>query len=221
MSNSDMVRDALNSYAEFYDRVVVALGFSKESLPSTELDEMMIGKITQLQGENATFRELVGKFTEVLKDIVFEAQSQDAFEDNAGMELIDIANTLIQKAQEVIGDDNRLHPCFECGHTDYLEITALASATMIQCHNCGIIYLWGYHEVDVIKGWNQLSDKHLSLHSTITQQAEVIRELKEDAECWYRQQSHPCLDFMTCCEMENRHNQLMSKIDKMECENVK
>lgn len=57
------------------------------------------------------------------------------------------------------------------------------------------------------------------LQSTITAQADLIRELREDAERWHRQQAHPCLDFLTCCEMENRHNQLMAKIDKMENSN--
>jgi len=40
--------DAMESYGEFYDRAVVALGFSSASLPSTEMDEMMIEKIHDL-----------------------------------------------------------------------------------------------------------------------------------------------------------------------------
>lgn len=63
------------------------------------------------------------------------------------------------------------------------------------------------------------SDCVKQLKSTNKAQADLIRELREDAERWHRQQAHPCLDFLTCCEMENRHNQLMAKIDKIENSN--
>lgn len=40
--------DAMESYGGFYDRAVVALGFSSSSLPSEEMDQKMLKKISDL-----------------------------------------------------------------------------------------------------------------------------------------------------------------------------
>lgn len=40
--------DAMESYGGFYDKAVVALGFSSASLPSEEMDQMMLKKISDL-----------------------------------------------------------------------------------------------------------------------------------------------------------------------------
>jgi len=40
--------DALVSYGEFYDKAVIALGFSSASLPSQEMDDKMLKKISDL-----------------------------------------------------------------------------------------------------------------------------------------------------------------------------
>jgi hypothetical protein len=40
--------DSMESYAEFYEKAVVALGFSIESLPSSEMDDMMLERISEL-----------------------------------------------------------------------------------------------------------------------------------------------------------------------------
>ena len=45
---SGFYKDATASYAEFYDKMVIALGFSPESNPCTELDEMMLQKVYEL-----------------------------------------------------------------------------------------------------------------------------------------------------------------------------
>lgn len=40
--------DAMESYREFYDKAMVALGFSSASLPSSEMDNLMLEKISDL-----------------------------------------------------------------------------------------------------------------------------------------------------------------------------
>lgn len=40
--------DAMESYGGFYDKAVIALGFSSASLPSSEMDNMMLEKISDL-----------------------------------------------------------------------------------------------------------------------------------------------------------------------------
>lgn len=40
--------DAMESYAEFYDKAVVALGFSSATLPSEEADDMMLKRVSDL-----------------------------------------------------------------------------------------------------------------------------------------------------------------------------
>lgn len=40
--------DATKSYGEFYDKAVIALGFSSASLPSEEMDQRMLKKISDL-----------------------------------------------------------------------------------------------------------------------------------------------------------------------------
>lgn len=40
--------DALVSYGEFYDKAVIALGFSSASLPSSDTDEKMLERISDL-----------------------------------------------------------------------------------------------------------------------------------------------------------------------------
>jgi len=43
-----LASDAMESYAEFYDKAVVALGFSSGALPSQQMDDMMLERITEL-----------------------------------------------------------------------------------------------------------------------------------------------------------------------------
>lgn len=40
--------DAMESYGEFYDKAVVALGFSSATLPSEEADDMMLKRVSDL-----------------------------------------------------------------------------------------------------------------------------------------------------------------------------
>jgi len=40
--------DAMESYGEFYDKAIVALGFSSASLPSQATDDMMLERISEL-----------------------------------------------------------------------------------------------------------------------------------------------------------------------------
>ena len=40
--------DAMESYGEFYDKAMIALGFSSASLPSEEMDNLMLEKISDL-----------------------------------------------------------------------------------------------------------------------------------------------------------------------------
>lgn len=43
-----LAQDAADSYGEFYDKAVVALGFSSASLPSQSMDDKMLEKISDL-----------------------------------------------------------------------------------------------------------------------------------------------------------------------------
>lgn len=43
-----LASDAMESYAEFYDKAMIALGFSSASLPSEEMDNLMLEKISDL-----------------------------------------------------------------------------------------------------------------------------------------------------------------------------
>jgi len=43
-----LASDAMESYAEFYDKAVVALGFSSGALPSQQMDDMMLERIAEL-----------------------------------------------------------------------------------------------------------------------------------------------------------------------------
>jgi len=43
-----LASDSAESYAEFYDKAMVALGFSSASLPSSEMDNLMLEKISDL-----------------------------------------------------------------------------------------------------------------------------------------------------------------------------
>ena len=43
-----LAQDAADSYGEFYDKCMVALGFSSACLPSSEMDDMMLRKISDL-----------------------------------------------------------------------------------------------------------------------------------------------------------------------------
>lgn len=43
-----LAQDAADSYSGFYDKAVIALGFSSASLPSEEMDQKMLKKISDL-----------------------------------------------------------------------------------------------------------------------------------------------------------------------------
>lgn len=40
--------DAMESYGEFYDKAVIALGFTSDSLPSTDMDNKMLKRISDM-----------------------------------------------------------------------------------------------------------------------------------------------------------------------------
>ena len=44
----EMQKDSIDSYAEFYSKMVLALGFPSDCLPCTELDEKMLKKVSEL-----------------------------------------------------------------------------------------------------------------------------------------------------------------------------
>lgn len=85
-----------------------------------------------------------------------------------------------------------------------------------KCRDCGFVE-FRYRNVKRCRKCHGLVDAqkpptYAELKSIITAQEDIIKRLREDAECWHRQQSHPCLDFMTCCQMEDRHNKLMNEL---------
>lgn len=68
--------DAMESYGEFYDKAMVALGFSSSSLPSQETDDMMLERISKLF---STVKELAGALNYVYNKLPSHWRSECPF----------------------------------------------------------------------------------------------------------------------------------------------
>jgi len=87
--------EAMESYGGFYDKAVIALGFSSASLPSEEMDNKMLKKISDLfRGETAAYIKGLERAVEIAKETTGESHVTMKYE------IINALESTIQEAQE-------------------------------------------------------------------------------------------------------------------------